>query len=187
MFTVEQVIEAHEYYAGRFPTLTAYLQPYCEGRLTISPSPKPRSRFAWYVSAILGQRVSFTRARTRRHRLFHVCNTCDVTREHIRSLDMALVLGESDVEVIKRIDSLTSTQTDAELASAYGVGEWTVANVRFMESVSTLEEGKLPEAIHIPKDKMLSRLRERHNLPAPEMWGKYRGLVTWLLWRPVSK
>lgn len=185
---LRHVQEAHDYaeYMGMEP-LRAYLAQYVPSRdgppsRAIPLPPEPRSRFAWFVAGVLGQRVRFSEARARRRRLYTHFHTCDITPEHIKSVggawELATLIGV-DGEVAQRLWALAHANPPE---AARGVGPWTIQNVYFMESVCDPEPTR-PIPLYLEGDKMLKRRREKLGLGDPESWGEHRGVVTWLLWR----
>lgn len=177
MITREHVQEA--YTETEDVWLRKFLEPWATGQRPLPTIPEARSVFAWYVAGVLGQRIGFRTAQARRRALYTLTGTVNVTRSDVMAY---LETYPLDHVTQQRLKNLVSVPDDANLSSSSGIGPWTIQNVQLMESI-TRPEACIPVPIYLEGDVMLNRRCQQHRLPDPHTWGRWRGLITWLLWR----
>ena len=143
-----------------------------------------RDPYTSLVSAIIGRRISYKRAREYRRQMF--VKYGNTFRPDILIHENLSWLGDDRGEVIHRvsqhiIDFRLSLNNELEIRSLTciaGIGEWTVQ--------TTLLTAMMNWDIFPSNDKFIqARLRKLYGCENvnTELWAPYRSVVAWYLWR----
>jgi DNA-3-methyladenine glycosylase II len=154
------------------------------------------------IGVIIGQKISYKRAKTLRSNLYQLLGTkfccTDIESLSDNQLTSKIGLSKMQIERIRKVNkhliekgmdkhSYKFTKNDIEdLATLPGIGKWTVESTLLTSfpNVDIIPTGDLFIANRIKK---LYNLQKK---PSPEeiehmsrKWKPHRGLVTWYLWR----
>lgn len=139
------------------------------------------------VGAIIGQKISYTRARALRGELYTRYGA-SLSPEIIRSADLSF-LGQVPATIIAAVtEYILINNVDLEtevgimsLSAVSGIGSWTLDTVR----ITCLRNWDLFPLNDVFLQKRMQKLYgancDMKGISA--MWSPYRSLVTWYLWR----
>lgn len=160
------------------------------------------------ICAIIGQKISFTRAQSARKRLYTKLGKSDFIPDDIKDFTkndwLAIGIEQFQINIIETIlkeyylknikfDSLDDLNNWFKID---GVGQWTLDNIRIMYSASTLK--KLPDIILTTDLVVKSALKDLYNQNKLDKlfiqqkmkdWyddatsQSYVGIINWYIWR----
>lgn len=171
-------------------------------------SIEKKGLFALLICAIIGQKISFTRAQSARKRLYTKLGKSDFIPDDIKDFTkndwLAIGVEQFQINIIETIikeyylknikfDSLDDLDNWFKID---GVGQWTLDNIRIMYSASTLK--KLPDIILTTDLVVKSALKSIYNQNKLDKlfiqqkmkdWyddtthQSYVGIINWYIWR----
>lgn len=159
-----------------------------------------KSPYVALIGAIIGQKISYTRARKIRGNVYQQFGI-NFTPVEIESASDTTFrqcgLSENKVAIVRRVNShlrseklkLTTSDEIRGLISITGIGPWTIKTVLL---TSMLDLTVFPESDLFIKKKM-RKLYNLDHLPTKgeiqekvKLWNPYQGIVAWYLWRWFS-
>lgn len=127
-----------------------------EGQPNYLQVTPPRGLFSWLIGGIIGQKISFKKARMTRMKLYNKVGNINFQLEDLQKLTSddwdSLGIENFQLEIIQKVIQATQKKKLSLILNDVddwikikGIGEWTLNNIKIMYSATSLKQ--LPDIL----------------------------------------
>lgn len=160
-----------------------------------------RSLFCWFIGAVIGQKISFIKARSIRKKLYELEGTTNLSSDLLyknQEYWTNLGLEPFQINIITNIKEkfdkkeikFNSYSDIDNWITVHGIGQWTIKNAKIMYSLEHFKsfpmiflDNDLVVKKNLKKIYQLKKINKSFIDQKIKEWDKYIGIINWYLWR----